>query len=47
MVNPGNSVELSNVIGAKLVQLENDGGHLGVFFEVALVKDEVTRFLKK
>jgi len=47
MVNPGNSIELSNVIGAKLVQLENDGGHMGILFEVALVKDEVTRFLKK
>ena len=47
MVNPGYSVELSNVIGAKLVQLENDGGHLGISFDQALVKDEVTRFLRK
>jgi homoserine O-acetyltransferase len=47
MVNPGTSVELSNVIGANLVQLENDGGHLGIYFDQALVKDEVTRFLRK
>jgi homoserine O-acetyltransferase len=47
MVNPGYSVELSNVIGSKLVQLENDGGHLGISFDQALVKDEVTRFLRK
>jgi homoserine O-acetyltransferase/O-succinyltransferase len=46
MVNPGNSVELSNAIGAKLVQLENDGGHLGIYFDQALIKDEVIRFLK-
>ena len=47
MVNPGTSVELANVIGANLVQLENGYGHLGLFFDQALVKDEVTRFLRK
>ena len=47
MVNPGTSVELANVIGANLVQLENGYGHLGLFFDLALVKDEVTRFLRK
>jgi homoserine O-acetyltransferase len=47
MVNTGTSVELSNVIGSNLVQLENGFGHSGIFFDQALVKDEVTRFLRK
>lgn len=47
MVNPGTSVELSNMIGATLVQLDNDCGHLGLFCDQEIVKDEVTRFLQK
>lgn len=47
MVNPGPSIELSNAIGSKLVQLENDYGHLGIFFDQAIVKDEVTRFMQQ
>lgn len=46
-VNPGPSIELSNVIGSTLVQLENDCGHLGVLCDPSVVKDDVTRFLRK
>jgi homoserine O-acetyltransferase/O-succinyltransferase len=47
MVNPNPSVELANVIGASLVQLDNDCGHLSMFCSPAAVRDEVTRFLRK
>lgn len=47
MVNPGTSIELSNVIGSTLVQLENDCGHFGVWCDPAIVKDQVTSFLRK
>lgn len=48
MVNPGTSVELSNVIGATLVQLDNECGHLGLLCDQeGIVKAEVTRFLRK
>jgi homoserine O-acetyltransferase/O-succinyltransferase len=47
MVNPVPSIELSNVIGATLVQLDTDCGHIGPFCNQTLVKDEVTRFLRK
>lgn len=46
-VNPDTSVELSNVIGATLVQLDSDCGHLGVFCAPGIIRDEVTRFLRK
>gem|GEM_PF-5427388 len=47
MVNPGTSVEFSNALGASLLQIENDCGHIGIFCDQAKVKNEVTRFLQQ
>ena len=47
MVNPNSSVELSNAIGANLVQLDNNCGHIGFACDQALAKEAITGFLRK
>lgn len=46
LINPESSVILAKAIGASLLELENDWGHVGVIFEKALVKETITRFLR-
>lgn len=47
MVNPSSSVELSNVLGANLLQVDSDCGHAGFFCDQLRIKEEVTLFLQK
>jgi len=47
LVNPQNSVDLAKAIGATLLELDNDCGHIGPFCDQKLVQETVTRFLRK
>jgi homoserine O-acetyltransferase len=46
IVNPKSSVDLAKAIGATLLELDNDCGHLGVICDIALVKGTVNNFLR-
>lgn len=46
LVNPQSSVDFAKAIGATLLELENDCGHVGFICDQALVKETVTRFLR-
>ena len=46
LVNPQGSVDLAKAIGATLLELDNDCGHVGPFCDARLVKETVTRFLR-
>ena len=47
LVNPQSSVDLAKAIGATLLELDNDCGHIGPFCDQKLVKETVTKFLQK
>ena len=46
LVNPSASVELAKAIGATLIELDNDCGHMGFICDKKLVKETVTKFLR-
>ena len=46
LVNPQSSVELAKTIGATLLELDNDCGHLGFICGHKVVKETVTKFLR-
>lgn len=46
IVNPQSSVDLAKAIGATLLELDNDCGHIGFMCDQPLVKETVTKFLR-
>lgn len=46
LVNPQSSVDLAKAIGATLLELDNDCGHIGFICDQKLVKEAVIKFLR-